>query len=169
MDTVKIGRFIAELRKEKNLTQSQLGEKIGVTNKTVSRWENGNYLPSVDMLKILSEEFSVSINEILNGEHLNNDEDYKTAAEKNLADALRSSTFTLSEKKIYWRKKYLKENLLMRVIIHLIIISVLTFFLLIYSESESNIYVVLIDYIYAFAAFIFEKNKMMAYVEKKAY
>lgn len=168
MDTVKIGRFIAVLRKEKNLTQSQLGEKIGVTNKTVSRWENGNYLPSVDMLKILSEEFSVSINEILNGERLN-DEDYKTAAEKNLTDALRSSTFALSERKIYWKKKYLKENLLMRVIFNLIIISVLTFFLLICLELESNIYVVLIDYIYAFAAFIFEKNKMMAYVEKKAY
>lgn len=45
MDMQKIGGFLAELRKSKNLTQEELGDKIGVTNKTVSRWENGNYLP----------------------------------------------------------------------------------------------------------------------------
>lgn len=43
MDVQKIGIFLSELRKEKNLTQEELGEQIGVTNKTVSRWENGNY------------------------------------------------------------------------------------------------------------------------------
>ena len=43
MDIVKMGKFLKELRKEKGLTQEQLGEKIGVTNKTDSRWENGNY------------------------------------------------------------------------------------------------------------------------------
>lgn len=42
MDQIKIGKFIAALRKEKGLTQEQLGEKLGVTNKTVSRWENGH-------------------------------------------------------------------------------------------------------------------------------
>ncbi len=50
MDLVQIGKFIAELRKEQKLTQEQFGEKIGVTNKTVSRWENGNYLPPADAL-----------------------------------------------------------------------------------------------------------------------
>ena len=44
MDLTQIGKFIAELRKEQQLTQEQLGDKLGVTNKTVSRWENGNYL-----------------------------------------------------------------------------------------------------------------------------
>ena len=71
MDTQKIGAFLAELRKEKNLTQDELGEQIGVTNKTVSRWENGNYLPPVETLQILSKFYDVSINEILNGERLN--------------------------------------------------------------------------------------------------
>ena len=42
MDQIKIGKFIAALRKDKGLTQEQLGEKLGVTNKTISRWENGN-------------------------------------------------------------------------------------------------------------------------------
>ena len=47
MDQIKIGKFIAALRKDKGMTQEQLGEKLGVTNKTVSRWENGNYMPDV--------------------------------------------------------------------------------------------------------------------------
>ena len=45
MDQIKIGKFIAALRKEKGFTQEQLGEKLGATNKTISRWENGNYMP----------------------------------------------------------------------------------------------------------------------------
>ena len=64
MDQIKIGKFIAALRKEKGLTQEQLGEKLGVTNKTISRWENGNYMPDVEMLSLLSKEFDVSINEL---------------------------------------------------------------------------------------------------------
>lgn len=57
MDLLQIGKFIAELRKEQKFTQEQLGEKMGVTNKTVSRWENGNYLPSADMLLAMSRLF----------------------------------------------------------------------------------------------------------------
>ena len=53
MDTIKIGRFLKELRKENKLTQEQLGEKLGVTNKTVSRWETGTYLPPVECLSML--------------------------------------------------------------------------------------------------------------------
>ena len=49
MDTIKIGKFLAENRKKKKLTQEQLGEKIGVTAKTISRWENGNYMPDISL------------------------------------------------------------------------------------------------------------------------
>ena len=70
MDQVKIGKFIAALRKEKAMTQEQLGAKLGVTNKTVSRWETGTYLPDVEMLSLLSQEFGVSLNELVAGEHL---------------------------------------------------------------------------------------------------
>ena len=50
MDMVKIGQFLSELRRGQGLTQEQLGEELGVTNKTVSRWETGTYLPPVEML-----------------------------------------------------------------------------------------------------------------------
>ena len=65
MDMTRIGAFLAELRKENDLTQEELGESLGVSNKTVSRWETGTYLPPVEMLQRLSERYSVSINEIL--------------------------------------------------------------------------------------------------------
>lgn len=67
MDLIKIGNFIAELRKKQKLTQEQLGEKLGVTNKTVSRWETGTYLPPAEALLAMSELFGVSINELLSG------------------------------------------------------------------------------------------------------
>lgn len=81
MDMQQIGLFLAELRKEKKLTQDQLGEQIGVTNKTVSRWENGNYLPPVEILQILSGLYSVSINEILSGKRMD-EKNYKQTAEE---------------------------------------------------------------------------------------
>ena len=83
MDQVKIGKFIAQCRNEKNITQEELGEKLGVTNKTISRWENGHYLPDIEMMQLLSKEFSISINELISGEKIN-DLDYKEKAEENL-------------------------------------------------------------------------------------
>ena len=100
MDVQKIGAFLAELRKERNLTQDELGMQIGVTNKTISRWENGNYLPPVEMLQILSNKFDVSINEILNGERISNN-DYKDISEQNLKSALiNSDLFIKKHRKI---------------------------------------------------------------------
>ena len=81
MDMQKVGTFLSELRKERNLTQDELGEQIGVTNKTVSRWENGNYLPPAEMLQILSELYDVSINELLSGGRLD-EKNYKENAEE---------------------------------------------------------------------------------------
>lgn len=99
MDMQKIGSFLAELRKEKNLTQDELGAQIGVTNKTISRWETGNYLPPVEMLQTLGDNFGVSINEILNGERIS-DGNYKDISEQNIKSAL-----TISESVIAKHKK----------------------------------------------------------------
>ena len=73
MDQEKIGKFIATLRKEKNLTQEQLAEKLGITKNTVSKWERGLGLIDMSLLKPLSKIFEVSIIEILNGERVNKD------------------------------------------------------------------------------------------------
>lgn len=67
MSQEKMGKFIAELRKEKNMTQEQLAEKIGVTDKSISRWENGKTIPDLSIIIILSDLFNVEISELLNG------------------------------------------------------------------------------------------------------
>jgi transcriptional regulator with XRE-family HTH domain len=87
MDTKKVGSFLKSLRKEKELTQEQLGEKLGVTNKTVSRWETGNYMPPVECLEMLSDIYQVSINEMLAGERVPKD-NFSEVAENNITDAL---------------------------------------------------------------------------------
>lgn len=84
MNIQKIGEFLKELRKKNNMTQEQLGERVGVTNKTISRWETGKYMPPIECLKLLSDIYQISINEILAGEKLN-EENYKEAAENNIA------------------------------------------------------------------------------------
>lgn len=96
MDMQKIGSFLAELRKEKNLTQDKLGAQIGVTNKTISRWETGNYLPPVEMLQTLGDNFGVSINEILNGERIS-DGNYKDISEQNIKSALTKSDSVIAK------------------------------------------------------------------------
>ena len=62
MDQVKIGKFIAKLRKDKNMTQEQLGEKLGVSFKTISKWETGRGLPELATLKPLSDILGITIN-----------------------------------------------------------------------------------------------------------
>ena len=68
MNQEKIGKFIAELRKEKNLTQQELADKLGVTDRAVSHWENGRRLPDYSLLKDISKELNIAINELLSGE-----------------------------------------------------------------------------------------------------
>ena len=96
MDMQKIGSFLAALRKERNLTQDELGAQIGVTNKTISRWETGNYLPPVEMLQTLGDNFGVSINEILNGERIS-DGNYKDISEQNIKSALTKSDSVIAK------------------------------------------------------------------------
>lgn len=109
MDMNKIGEFLAKLRKEQGWTQEQLGEHLGVTNKTVSRWEKGNYLPPVEMLQILSGLYDLTINEIISGERLTQ-EQYQQKAEENIKTALSTSAFTLQEKIEFYKAKWKREH-----------------------------------------------------------
>lgn len=70
MDTKKIGAFIEMNRKKKGYTQEQLAEKLGVTNKTISRWENGHYMPDLSLLEPLSKELDITLNELLAGKEI---------------------------------------------------------------------------------------------------
>ncbi len=71
MDQQKIGAFLKELRKEKNITQEELAEKMGVSRRTVSRWETGSNMPDMDILIDISDFYEVDLREILDGERKN--------------------------------------------------------------------------------------------------
>ncbi len=103
MDTKKIGVFLKQLRKESGMTQEQLGEKVGVSNKTVSRWETGNYMPPVECLHILSDIYKISINEILAGERVSG-ENFTEIAEQNITSTLKEleKENQVFEKRMMW-------------------------------------------------------------------
>lgn len=65
MNQAKIGKFLAELRKENGMTQEQLAEKLNVARRTISRWETGNNMPDIDILIELSDLYAVDLREIL--------------------------------------------------------------------------------------------------------
>ena len=68
MDQQKIGRFLKDLRKEKNLTQEQLAERFQISRRTVSRWETGSNLPDLDILIEMADYYDVDLRELLDGE-----------------------------------------------------------------------------------------------------
>lgn len=68
MDQITIGRFIAKKRKEQSLTQEQLAERLGVSNKTVSKWETGKCMPDYSVINMLCEELKISVSELMDGE-----------------------------------------------------------------------------------------------------
>lgn len=163
MELTQIGKFIAELRKEHGFTQEQLGDEIGVTNKTVSRWETGTYLPPADALLAMSELFDVSINEILSGKRLSKEE-YKEAAEENLRQTVKASSFSLKEKMYYFKKKWLKEHILAMALWGICIIGVLTAGVILSEPLLAYSSVVLLILGYAW-----RNNTMMTYVEQNAF
>ena len=99
MNQEVIGNFIAECRKEKNMTQQELADKLGVTDRAISHWENGRRLPDYSMLKDLCDVLSISINELFSGEKISK-EDYETKAEENMSKLINDNYS--EKKKINW-------------------------------------------------------------------
>lgn len=163
MDLQKVGKFIAELRKEQGLTQEQLGQELGVSGKTVSRWETGTYCPPADALLTMSGSFGVSVNEILTGKRLS-DTEYKQAAEENLTQTIRESSFSLKEKMDFYKKKWLKENAALLTAIGVCIVAafVTGFFLREPLVGYGAILMLVL-------AHGWRNNAMMAYVERNAF
>lgn len=88
MDQVKIGRFIAERRKEENLTQMQLAEKLNITNRAVSKWETGKAMPDTSLMLDLCNILKISVNDLLSGEVVSM-ENYNKKLEQNLLEMVK--------------------------------------------------------------------------------
>lgn len=160
MDQAKVGKFIAQLRKERGLTQEELGQRVGVTNKTVSRWENGNYMPDIELLVPLGEILGVSVNELLAGERLD-DAAFRRQADENLVAAVRESSFDLKERTDFFKKKWLRDN------VWLIAASILVGTAVSVKLSFDQLWA-LISPLWI-VVFCWLRNRMMAYVEGRVY
>lgn len=162
MDQVQTGLFLAQLRKERGLTQQALGEKLGVTNKTVSRWENGNYMPDIDMLLQLSDEYGVSLNELLSGRRLDG-EAFRREADANLEAVCRKSPFSLEERCAYWKRKWLQDHRAAAVF-QLLLCAAVPF-----AAAFRRPCPAVLLALAALGWYLVQRNRMMAYVERNAY
>ena len=122
MNQDKIGKFIAKKRKEKNLTQIQFAEKLGVSDRSVSNWENGKNMPDMSLFLIISKELNITINDLMSGEIVEKKE-YQQKFEENII-------YTID-------KKVKKENRLLKIILLTLFI---IFFVLVMFVSIESIY-----------------------------
>lgn len=128
MNQEKIGKFILENRRAKKLTQSELAEKLGVTDRAVSNWENGKNMPDLSLFKPLCDILGITINELISGEKISNKE-YNEKLEENFINTID-----------YINKKNIKSNDIKS--IFLLIISILGIYLsnILFNDSELQNY-----------------------------
>ena len=160
MDQAKVGKFIAALRRGQGLTQEALGKKLGVTNKTVSRWETGAYMPDIELLIPLGEALGVSVNELLAGERLT-DEQFRKQADENLVEAVRENSFSVKERTDYWRGKWLGDHA--GLIVVCVLACILTSILFYKHDLKSILFIPWL------VACCWLNNRMMSYIEGKVY
>lgn len=102
MNQEKIGKFILQLRKEKNMTQTELASRIGVTDRAISKWENGRGMPDLSLMKPLCDELDITINDLLSGEVIDK-KNYQEKLEENILN-----TIDYTDKKIKNNNKIFK-------------------------------------------------------------
>lgn len=128
MDLEKIGRFIAECRKEKGLTQAQLAEKINITDKAVSKWETGKGLPDVSIMIELCNILGINVNELLSGERLS-EENYQEKANENIVSMI----------KVADKNRRIKNKIIIIIVIIISIFFIYGLLLGIYQSMEVSV------------------------------
>lgn len=113
MNQQRIGSFIQQLRKERNMTQTQLADKLGVTDRAISNWENGRRMPELSTMKLLCDELDITINELLSGERIRK-EDYQEKLEETVLNTIE-----------YSDSKTKKNRLLFNIILCALTVSIL--------------------------------------------
>lgn len=165
MNQEKIGKFIAERRKEEKLTQEKLAEKLNISKNAVSKWERGLNLPDVSIMLDLCKILNITLNELFIGEKIL-DEQYKEVADNNLLYALENSSFTLKEKISFYKKKWRKEHISK---IFLCCISWIVLIIVLKFQNVKGYIIGTISVILAILFYVILYNQMMIYVENNAY
>lgn len=140
MNQIKIGKFISECRKEKNMTQAQLAEKLNITDRAVSKWETGRGMPDSSIMLELCSELGITVNELLSGERLKM-EDYQLKFEENL--------LAVQREKEECDRRMLKLEIVIG------ILSTAAFLVLIFTASFAGLYPVARVTLIAVGALIF--------------
>ncbi len=119
MNQLVIGKFIAQKRKKKNLTQEQLAEKIGVSNKTISKWETGKCMPDYAVVKSLCEELEITIAELMEGEEAE-EKSSRTYDNEQIIDLLKRTQELEKQKCILYGIILIVMGIAMQVVSHMI-------------------------------------------------
>ena len=150
MDQIKIGKFIAECRKNNNLTQMQFAEKLNITDRAISKWENGKAMPDSSIMLELCRELKISVNELLSGEVIKMD-NYNEKLEQNLIDMVKQ------------KEQSDKRLLTMEIVIGIIAVAALLGLMLIASFAQMEEYIrllIIIPSVIAFVAMAFVMVKI---------
>ena len=133
MEQMKIGKFIAECRKNKNLTQMQLAEKLNITDRAISKWENGKSMPDSGVMLDLCKELGITVNELLSGEMIEM-KNYNESVEKILLDMVKQ------------KEESDKKLLTMEIVMGVITIIMYIFLVMVasYVEMEENVRLLII-------------------------
>jgi len=143
MDQIKIGKFIAKSRKDSKLTQSDLADKLGVTEKSISNWENGRNMPDLSLFNPICNILNITINELMSGEKLPQ-EDYQKKLEENIINVM------VDEK----RKSHKKRRIL--ILLTSLILFMFLILTIIYNIVELNV-----NYDERLMTCTFENNKLV--------
>ena len=101
MNQMATGKFISQKRKEKSLTQEQLAEKLGVSNKTVSKWETGKCMPDYSVVKTLCDELEITVAEFMDGEQ-SEEKSVRTYDEEQIMDLLKKTQNLEKQKELLY-------------------------------------------------------------------
>ncbi len=157
MNQEKIGKFILKLRREKNMTQQELADRIGVTDRAISKWENGRGLPDLSLMMPLCKELGITINELISGEQIEK-EDYQSKLEENIFKTID-----------YTNRKFANKNKIFKIVVGTIITIVLIVGLMFFvdvNRMNNNDPVVFSTWGFKYAPLVdFHEEKIISEVE----
>ena len=165
MDQKRTGLYIAEKRKQNNMTQAMLAEQMHVSKNAVSKWERGLNLPEVSSMPQLCQILGITLNELFAGEDIK-EKVFPVTADQNLLKALQNSSYSLQERIVYFKRKWRKEHL-SDCIFSMIGWCVLMFVL--YVRSMDIEMIMIVGTLVALVMIIVLYNRMRAYIEANAF
>ena len=150
MDQIKIGKYINEKRKENNITQSELAEKLNITDRAVSKWENGICMPDSSIIPILCKILNITINDLFSG---------KTVDMKDKEKILENNLLELKKQKEEADKRLLNFEIIIGIITIFMFITFATIATLIEVEEKIKLLFIAINNIYINNKFIIITNR----------